>query len=210
MFAFAAVLLLRGTLTTTRGPLSKVGFGPTGVTLEFAEAKLSEAAARSGGDVSSMVGNAARRSIIDRLQRNDDLLSRARILWTDDHPENNLPMVELLTRFGATVDTPQSNARAVDLISATRYDVAISDVARDDEGRGSGLKGVELAETLFSNWGLRTILFTSRFNPATYPELTAEQRLELVERLRRSTFAVTNRVDELLHYTLDVLERRTP
>jgi hypothetical protein len=85
--------------------------------------------------------------------------------------------------------------------------VVISDVARDNEGPGSDLKGVKLAEQVFNGWGLRTLLFTARFDPTTFPGATDAQRLELVKRIRRCVFATTNRMDEALHYILDVLER---
>jgi CheY-like chemotaxis protein len=177
------------------------------VTVEFAEAKLNEAVQRSDEQTRQAVGAAAKRSVIDRLQRNSDLLHRARILWADDHPEYNLPIVELLRRYGASVDTPRSNEEALRLLRANRYDVVISDVARDNEGPGSDLKGVELAEEVFKGWRIRPLLFTGRFNPVTLPGRTDAERLELVERLRRSVFATTNRMDEVLHYVLDVLER---
>lgn len=207
VFAFVVVLMLRGILAASRGPLTKLGVGPSGVTFEFAEAKLDEVVQKSSEETRQAVGAAAKRSVIDRMQRNSDLLRRARVLWVDDHPEYNLPIVELLRRFGASVDTPRSNPAALSLLRANRYDVVISDVARDNEGPGSDLKGVELAEEVFKGWRMPTILFTARFNPATLPGATDAERLELVERVRCCVFAVTNRMDEALHYVLDMLER---
>jgi response regulator RpfG family c-di-GMP phosphodiesterase len=61
--------------------------------------------------------------------------------WADDHPEYNTAIAELLRQFGASVETPRSNAAALALLRASRYDVVISDVARDDEGPDSNLKG---------------------------------------------------------------------
>jgi CheY-like chemotaxis protein len=205
--ALAAILILRGVLRANRGSLTKLGLGPGGVTLEFAEAKLDEAVRRSDEQTRQAVGDAAKRSLLDRLQRNADLLRRARVLWADDHPENNLPIVELLRRFGAGVDTPRSNDEAFSLLAASRYDVVISDVARDNEGPRSDLKGIELAEQVFNRYGLRILLFTGRFNPATLPGATDAERLELVKQLQRSVFAATNRTDEAVHYILDILER---
>lgn len=207
MFAFVVVLILRGVIRTNRGPLTRLGLGPSGVTIEFAEAKLDEVIQASSEQTRQAVGSAAKRSVIDRLQRNSDLLQRARILWVDDHPEYNFPIVELLRRYGASVDTPRSNDDALGLLRANRYDVVISDVARDNEGPGSDLKGVELVEEVFRGWRMRSLLFTSHFNPATLPGATDAERLELVERLQRCVFATTNRMDEALHYILDMLER---
>lgn len=207
VFAFVIALILRGVLKTNRSPLAKLGLGPSGVTIEFAESKINEVIQRSDEETRQAFGDAAKRSVIDRLQRNSDLLQRARILWVDDHPENNFPIVELLRRYGASVDTPRSNRQARSLLQANRYDVVISDVARDNEGPGSALKGIELVEEVFANWGIRSLLFTSRFNPATLPGVTDAQRLELVERVRRCVFGTATRMDEALHYILDVIER---
>jgi CheY-like chemotaxis protein len=207
VFAFVAILILRGVLKGNRGPLTRLGLGPSGVTVEFAEAKIDEAVRISGKQTGQAVGAVAKRSVIDRLQRNSDLLQRARILWADDHPEYNVPIVELLRQYGASVDTPKSNENALNLLRAKRYDVVISDVSRDNEGLGSHLKGVELAEQVFEGWGMRSLLFTMRFNPATLPGATDAERLKLVERLQRCVFAITNRTDEALHYVLDLLER---
>jgi hypothetical protein len=107
--------------------------------------------------------------------------------------------VDLLRRFRATVETPRTNEHALALMQASRYDVVISDVARDAEGPRSDLKGLELAEAV--------LLFTARFNPATMPGRTDTERLELVEVVRRCVFGITNRTDEALHLILDVLER---
>lgn len=59
------------------------------------------------------------------------------------------------------------------MLGASRYDVIISDVARDNEGPASDLKGVELARTVFEHWGQRVLLFTARFDPARLPGFTA-------------------------------------
>jgi len=205
--ALAAVLILRNVIRTRGDSLTRLGLGPSGVTMEFAETKLDEAIRGSSAADQRAVGQAAKRSVIDRLQRNAELLSRARILWVDDHPEYNAAIVELLRRFRATVETPRTNEHALALMQASRYDVVISDVARDAEGPGSDLKGIELAEAVFRRWGMRILLFTARFNPATMPGSTDTRRLELVEIVRQCVFGMTNRTDEALHLILDVLER---
>jgi CheY-like chemotaxis protein len=205
--AFAAVLIVGRLVRARGGSLTRLGLGPSGVTMEFAQAKLDEAVRGSSAEDQRAVGQAARRSVLDRLKRNSELLSRARIVWADDHPEYNAAIVDLLKQFGASVETPRSNEHALALMQASRYDVVISDVARDAEGSGSDLKGLELAEAVYARWGMRVLLFTARFNPATMPGLTDSQRLELVEVVQRCVFGLTNRTDEALHLMLDVLER---
>jgi CheY-like chemotaxis protein len=207
VLAFVVVAALLRLLRSQDAPLSKLGLGPAGVTMEFAEARFDEAVAKSDQKTQQAIGDAAKRSVIDRLQAHAPLLAKARILWVDDHPENNAALVDLLRQFGASVDTPRSNADAFELLGTSRYDVVISDVARDDENPGGDLKGVEFANAVFEHFGQRVLLFTARFDPAQVPGLSDAARLELVAEVQRSVFARTTRYDEALHYILDLLER---
>lgn len=186
--ALAVILILRNVLRLRGGSLTRLGFGPSGVTMEFAQAKLDEAVRGSPTADQDVIGQAAKRSVLDRLQRNAALLARARILWVDDHPEYNTAIADLLRRFGSTVETPRTNEHALALMGASRYDVVISDVARDAEGPNSDLKGVELAETVHRRGGMRILLFTARFNPATMPGRTDAERLQLVQTVHRCVF----------------------
>lgn len=159
------MLLLRQVLRARGDSLTRLGLGPGGVTMEFAAAKLNEAVAKSDVDTSGAIGAAAKQSVLNRLRSHSERLERARILWVDDHPENNDALVELLRRFGATVDLPRSNAEALSLLRNSRYDVIISDVARDDEGPHSDLMGVELAREVFEGWRQQIILFHRAVRP---------------------------------------------
>jgi CheY-like chemotaxis protein len=207
VLAFVGVVALLRLVRSQNTPLTKFGVGPGGVTMEFAEAKFNEAVSKSNQETQRSIGDAAKRSVVDRLRTHADLLARARILWVDDHPENNIALIELLRQFRATVDTPRSNSEAFSLLDASRYDVIVSDVARDNEGPGSDLKGIEFARTVFERSRQRVLLFTARFDPARVPGLSDEERLRLVVEVERSVFARTNRYDEALHYIMDVLER---
>lgn len=208
LLAIAVVYSLRGSIALPY----ELGLGPSGVSMEFAEAKLDEALAaadaKSDTPGSRIVGEAAKQGVLHRLERNEDLLRNARLLWVDDHPENNDSVAALLGRFGAKIDTPRTNDEAMRLLRGTRYDVIISDVARDNEGPDSDLKGIELANEVFQRFGQKIILFTPRFEPATLPGLTADERLEIVSLVRRVVFGRTNYFDEALHLVLDVLERQ--
>jgi CheY-like chemotaxis protein len=178
--------------------------------MEFAETKLNEAIANSPQySPETQFGEVARRGILNRLERNADLLQRARLLWVDDHPENNTSIAEMLRRFGARVDTPKTNDSALALLDGAGYDVIITDVARDNEGQGSDLKGIQLAEAVFRKYGQQVLLFTARFEPTTLPGVSADERLRMCEVVRKTVFGRTNRFDEVLHLILDILERRT-
>lgn len=206
LFALVVLLVFRKVLAD-RGSLSKLGVGPGGVTMEFAERKLDEALANADDSVKESVGLSAKRTVIERIDRLSPLLSSARILWVDDHPENNTPIVQLFERYGATVDVVVSNSLAMRRLQGTRYDAVISDVSRDNEPPGTHLRGIELADEVFARTGQQVVLFTARFDPATLPGVSDAERLQLVQRVQRSVFGRTSRTDELLHLVLDLLER---
>lgn len=113
--------------------------------------------------------------------------------------------MDLLQRFGATVDTALSNEQALALLKSARYDVVITDVGRGQEGP---LAGIDLAEAVHRDINQQVIVFTRVFNPATVPQISAEDRLFMVKRVQQSVFETTSRIDEVLHYVLDLLERR--
>jgi len=201
-----AVIVMRA-LKPRWGDLTKFGAGPSGVTMEFAEKALDAAVAGTEPESADSYGAVAKRGILARLARNADLLSRARLVWVDDHPENNTSIVELLTRFGATVDTPTSNDAAIALMEANRYDVVLSDVGRDQEGNDAARKGITLATAVFDRFQKQTILFTARFDPLKLPGATDAEKIALAIEVNRTVFGRTNRYDEVLHLILDVLER---
>lgn len=207
VLAFAVFVTFRSAVNSRMPFLTKLGLTPSGVSMEFAERKLDEATRQTDDDVRRSVGQATKQTVLSRVERNADLLGRSRVLWVDDHPENNTAIIELLRYFGSVVETPRSNLDALALLSTTRFDVVISDVARDNEGPNSQLKGVELAQHVFEHSGQKTILFTARFDPTTLPDVGEAERLALARLVSQVVFGRTNRFDEALHLILDVLER---
>ena len=65
----------------------------------------------------------------------------------------------------------------------------ISDVARDDEGPGSDMKGVELAQEVYAGWKQPVLLVTDGFDPTTLPRTSISERLALIRKLRHSVSA---------------------
>ncbi|MFE7505104.1 response regulator [Promicromonospora sp. NPDC057488] len=56
------------------------------------------------------------------------------ILWVDDHPENNAMLAESWRREGAEVDTARTTDEAMNLLTARRYGLVISDMGRHESG----------------------------------------------------------------------------
>lgn len=207
VLALLVFLSFRKALNSRLPFLTKLGLAPTGVAMEFAQQKLDEATEQTEPEVRQAVGQATKQTVLNRVERNADLLRRARALWVDDHPENNTSIVDLLRHFGTVVETPRSNGDALALMTTTRFDVVLSDVGRDDEGPESSLAGVRLAEEVFSRTGQQTILFTARFDPLRLPGASDAERLALARTISRVVSGRTNRYDEVLHLILDTLER---
>jgi CheY-like chemotaxis protein len=208
VLAFIVFLALRRGLGDRLPFLSKLGLSPTGVSMEFAEAKLAEAASQYDAETARSVGEVTTRTVFNRLQRNADLLRGCRILWVDDHPDNNVAILDILRKYGALVETPLSNRDALSLLGSSRYDVILSDVGRDSEEPNGKLKGIEFAEAVFAQWSQQVVLFTARFDPTRLPDTSDHDRLELTRRVATVVFGRTNRYDEALHLILDVLERQ--
>jgi CheY-like chemotaxis protein len=126
--------------------------------------------------------------IVRRLERSSDLLRGARILWVDDHPENNSNEVAILATFGVSTTFARTTRKALDLLSHERFDVVISDNERDGQPN-EGIRFVE--ETRGDPW---TILYIGDYKPELGTPPYA--------------FAITDRPHQLLHYVLDALARQ--
>jgi CheY-like chemotaxis protein len=70
-------------------------------------------------------------------------LSGAEVLWVDDHPENNIPLRQVLTRYGVRVTSAASTAEALDRVKKQDFDAIISDISRDDPKDSDGLAFLE-------------------------------------------------------------------
>jgi CheY-like chemotaxis protein len=85
---------------------------------------------------------AATTSIVKSAVTPSSLLRYAgkRILWVDDHPENNTYEVQLFKSLGMIVDQSTSTANALSDLSRDTYDVVITDMRRGTDN----LAGYEL------------------------------------------------------------------
>lgn len=105
------------------------------------QARTGESAAASPTAVAETMG---------RLVPDQDALDRldgARVLWVDDHPENNQYERRALEALGIQVYEAKSTADALDLLARRPFDVVISDMGRGmDQRAGYTLLG-ELRKT---------------------------------------------------------------
>jgi CheY-like chemotaxis protein len=123
--------------------------------------------------------------IVRRLERAGPVIAGARILWVDDNPANNLNEATTLGTFGAVIRFAKNNREARELVDREHFDVVITDWRRPGEAEDAGKQLVEA--TGGKPW---TIFYVGEERPK--PE---------------QAFALTTQPHQLLHYTLDALER---
>ncbi|HEY3684838.1 MAG TPA: response regulator [Streptosporangiaceae bacterium] len=191
LFATAALLLLRGPVFDKIVPrLSQVHALGVEFTLtagHLMDKAVDTAPTAAGAETSTP---AERRGAVSRLEHALPSLAGGRILWVDDVPANNRYLMELFAEAGMSVDTAASTEQAVERLERGAYDIVISDIARGDDDRA----GIGMVRA-FAERGIRVpvIIHAGRFDP----------RLGLP----RGVFAATNRIDEVVQYVIDLMER---
>ncbi len=91
----------------------------------------------AGGGATREIAPAA--SGVERLRR---------VLWVDDHPENNAYEVEALQRKGVAVALARSTAEGLRAASDELFDAIVTDMGRKEDGRDRPDAGMELIEEL--------------------------------------------------------------
>jgi CheY-like chemotaxis protein len=87
---------------------------------------------------------------IDKVKENLNVLPKSdiadkkptnpkKILWVDDHSENNTSLIEKFEKNNISIKLASSNAEALALIKNNKFDLVISDIKRDKEGDIAGL-----------------------------------------------------------------------
>ncbi|QSB14726.1 response regulator [Natronosporangium hydrolyticum] len=187
--AFIAFWMLRRAIQTKLGQVKNVK--ASGVEFSFAEHLLDEAASKV--DTGQAPSAADRRSVISRLEHAVDSLAGGRILWVDDNPDWNRPLIDLFRQAKMTVDIEQSTASAMTLARSRPYDLVITDMRRDNE-HPADRAGITLVHEL-RGYGVQApvVIFATAFDP----------RLGVDPAI----FAYTNTADELVHLVIDIMER---
>jgi len=129
-------------------------------------------------------------SALRRARLVSEALSGARVLWVDDHPENNAWERATLRALGVHITSVETTRSALACLSQESFDVIVSDIARG----GSPEEGVQALPALRQVTPSTAVIFyTGVLKPGSDRPPSA--------------FGITNRPDELMHLILDVLER---
>lgn len=125
----------------------------------------------------------------NRAKANLKILKNVFILWVDDHPEFNHNERKLLKQLGIESDTALDSKQAMQMLENVKYDLIISDVYRGNDPTA----GITFLNNLRqSNNHTELLFYIGRLESSQVPE---------------GAFGITNRPDELVHLTLDILER---
>lgn len=128
---------------------------------------------------------------IKRAKKHLHIFRDAQFLWVDDYPENNLNEREMFRKLKVEIDIAKSTEEAIGILKNGSYDLVISDMARGDKATA----GLEFLEQFRKGDKTTPVIFyVGVFDPE--------------KGLPTHAFGITNRPDELLHLTLDALERK--
>ncbi|MEV4159147.1 response regulator [Nonomuraea dietziae] len=192
VFAFVVYSGLRKPLREAIPRMTRIGaLGVVEVELTETERLLTKAVESSDQDETGpLVSRADRQAVIRRLDHAAVYLKGGRILWVDDLPEGNSHLIALFRQLGMVVDEVTSTDDALVHIDRNGYDLVISDIHRETDGQA----GIKMLHAFRARGiSLPVIIHAARFNPT----LGVDPMI----------FGGTNRVDDVVHYVIDVMER---
>jgi len=87
------------------------------------------------------------------------------ILWVDDEPMNNVYEAGILKQLGASILFARSTDEALTFTARDKFDLIISDIHRNENGKSNSYAGYELLESLeSSNRKIPLIFYTGNVN----------------------------------------------
>ena len=117
-------------------------------------------------------------------------LSGVRVLWVDDHPDNNAWERAMFGAFGVEFVTATSTRDAMATLGSAIFDLVISDIDRE----GVTDEGIRALVALRVQAPRTPIIFYTGFVRRELP-------------VPVGAFGIADRPDELLHLVLDIVER---
>ena len=126
----------------------------------------------------------------NRAKANIRVLRDSSLLWVDDRPDFNHNERKMFKQLGIEIDIATTTEQALTILQNTKYDVIISDIARGDDSQA----GLTFLRELRNKEGYtkNLVFYIGRLDSDQVPE---------------GAFGITNKPDELLHLTMDILER---
>jgi CheY-like chemotaxis protein len=191
IFAFVVFLLLYRRIRDDLLPHVQ-GLKGMGVELSFVRESMNAAVelAEKSPLWKVQVASIDRDLVLKRAKSHLAVLQNSQILWMDDHPENNLNERKMFRQLKIDIDIAKSTEEALGMLRIGRYDLILSDMAHDDDPTA----GLSLLRQIPSERKAPVIFYVGVVDASKGVPARA--------------FGITNRPDELLHLTLDALERK--
>lgn len=188
-FALVVYLTLRRPLVTQILPRISTVKG-LGVEFTLVQELLDKASESKKDQPGPTVTVTQRAGVLQRLDHAVAYLKGGRILWVDDYPSGNRYLIDLFKEVGMTVNLALSTDDALKLLDHRSYDLVLSDISRDDDDQA----GIRMLDRFRErDIQLPVVIYTLWFDP------------------RRGVdpmiFAHTTRVDAVVHYVIDIMER---
>jgi CheY-like chemotaxis protein len=193
------IWLLRQPLTAAVGRLAT--FEAFGVKLALSGGAALDAAieiAQKNPDWPVEVSAADRKAALDRANAHRSAFEGAEILWVDDRPSNNRNEARMLRSFGALVTFAATTDEALRALRTgaeqhQAFDIILSDIGRDLPQADPTAGLTMLPRLREAGFHQPIIFYVGRLNAGAGVPAGA--------------FGVTNRPDQLLQLTIDVLSR---
>lgn len=172
-----------------------IGFKAMGIEVSFirdsieATIELAEKNPKWGMEIPTI----DKERVIHRVKKHCKMFKNIQILWIDDDPENIFNERKMFRQLEAQIDVSISTLEALNILEKGRYDLVISDMARSGEAV-EATAGLEFLKEF-------------RKRDKTTPVIFYVGAFEPEKGTPGGCFGITNRPDELLHLTLDCLER---
>jgi len=132
----------------------------------------------------------SRTALTRRAERLAQIAAGAKILLVNDEPSDMSYVMDILEKMKIAVTIATDTKTALNLLKENQFDVVISDMRRG----GSQNEGIAfLSEAIKLGINRPTIFTVGDYDPSRGTPAYA--------------FGITNRVDDLLNYVFDVLER---
>jgi CheY-like chemotaxis protein len=118
------------------------------------------------------------------------ILTGAKLLLVNDFPSEMIYVISIFESLGIDVTVAKRSTEALSELRSSQFDAVISDMCRDDIPD----EGIRFVDQMRSTGVFRPTIFTlAQYDPSRGTPPYA--------------FGITNRVDELLNLTFDVIER---
>ncbi len=171
------------------------GLKVMGVTLSFVQDSLNSAIDLAEktykGKFDVQISEEDKKQVLNRVKKHLEIFQDARFLWIDDEPTNNRNEEKMFRQLNVTIEAAKSSEDAFALLKKNNYDVILSDISRGEESTA----GLDFLKEYAKQKDRAPLIFYVGM-PDPSKGVPAQ------------AFGITHRPDELLHLTLDALERK--